>query len=394
MVAAIKSNFDVSSLQGSDASQVGDRAAGWAKVSLVESAAHKTLSRIRAPAAAKMSTTTVAALSLTDATATFARRILQLTPSTDSKRAISNLDCLSSGIGLLLGSAVTIGNGISELNLSKQIGDGEGVRRSRAQIVSGLVSTNASALSLANETAFSSVAAVGLAESAFCGLGAAINIGISGWNIYRCARFLSKIDAILDQRGGGEKERLVNALIFLKERIAPTKEERDGISKEVETLHPDWGPQAKLQEVKKRTLDLAEVKVRQVKRRTCQATAERVLKEVDSHLEALQNPPASEASLKAAKGLIEEVKRQGRKKILLSAIVAVTSALALTALIIGTFFSLGTLPFALYAVSSAIALAILLYPLAAQSLGKSRVEAVKTRAEALVPLTIMNSKSN
>jgi len=389
MVAAVKPNWE--RFPASQDQVRSKSASGCARLSLVEQTAQKTLSRVRHPAGTNLSSQTVTALSLTDLSACLSRHILQLTPSIGPHHPVVNgLDCVSSGIGLLIGSAVTVGHGIADLNKSQTIGDTEGVQRAGTQIASGAVSTNAAALSLASATTVS-LYGLGVAADIFWGVGSVLNLGISGWGIYRAARFRSRIDNYLDSKKLNERERIVKTLEFLKEKVTPTDKEKEAIVREVERLHPKWGPQETLREIKRKVLDLGEVKIRYFKRRTCQSTAEKVLLQVDKHLNRLRRPDCDLAHLAEAKKLIHEVKKQNENKILLSAVILITSLISFTALIIGTFFSLGILPFALYAISSAIALGILLYPLITDNLWKSQSAAIQSRAIALAPLTILTT---
>ena len=370
----------------------GERGPIQARLPLVEQTASKTLNRIRQPAKANLSSKTVTLLSFTDLNASLTRHVLQLVPSVGPNHpSISGLDCLSSGIGILVGSAVTIGNGVADLNKSQQIGDGEGMRRAVTQIGSGAISTSASLLSLIYETTVSTLAVIGVAEDVFFGVGSVVNMTISGWAIYRSACFLSRIDGHLESINLNEKERVVKALEFLKEKIAPTEREKESIVKEIERIYPKWRLQEKITAAKRKILDLAEVKFRYVKRRTGQKTAERILTDVCKHLDRLRSPKSDLFHLASAKELISEVKNQTKKEILINAIVAITSLIAFTALIIGTFFSLGALPFVLYAISSAIALGILLYPLITENLIQFKFAAVESGAVALAPFTVITS---
>ncbi len=220
-----------------------------------------------------------------------------------------------------------------------------------------------------------------------------------------CAQFRSRINAYLEMKQLSDQERVLEALEYLKTKIAPTEEEKEGISREVEALHPDWSPEQKLNVTKRKILNLAEVKIRFIKRRTDQKTAERILLEVDKHIERLQNPvryreelknqltgqedsevkptlvisDIEEKHLAEAKELIAQVMERNKKKIQLSLVVATTSAIAFAALLIGTFLSLGILPLALYMLSSAIALGILLIPFMIEALSRSTNKAMESR---------------
>lgn len=364
----------------------------YRNVPLVPSLVQKTLSRVQEPAGINLSSKVVTSLSLTDATISSLSNSLQLIPSIGSKHSIvQGLRIASSGLGLLIGSAVTVGNGLADFNKSRQVNDCEGMRCARAEIVAGAFAVNSAALSLTEKIAIS-ISALSSASNVLYVLGSLINMGASIYLTQRCISFLSKIDHSLEAKGLSEKERTIRALQFLKSKIILTPEEQEAIEKGVDQLHPKWGPNEKSREVRRRILDRSEVKVRYFKRRTSLPTAIRVLKEIDHHLNQLKGPNCDEKSLKAAQELIEEVKSQSRKRVLLSAVAIATSTVALIGLVLGTFFSLGTLPFVLYAISSVIALLVLLYPMIVDNLYASKIQAMESQAVAFAPVVVVVSK--
>ena len=363
-------------------------------LSLVEPTAQKVLSLRRQDQTAEkdISSKTVAALTVTDLSVSFARNALRVAPGIGPAHPIvQGLGYASSGIGLLLGSTVTIGSNVVKFHKSQKIGDGEGMRQAGSQILSGAITTNAVTLSLFHQIVLSSLAGLGIAANVFFGLGSLVTIGIAGWSIYRSSLFYFKIDGHSDSQHLNEKERVVKTLKFLKEKIAPTEKEKETIVKKIDKLHPNWSLEEKLSAVKQKMVDLAEVKCKYVQRRTSPGMAERVLKEIDNHLERSNNPLSDSKALDAAKELIEAVKKETKKKLLFTTIVAVTSLIALTALILSTFFSLGIVPFVLYTVSSAIALGILVCPLLVDKLAQTRSAAMQDRAQSIAPLVISST---
>ena len=153
----------------------------------------------------------------------------------------------------------------------------------------------------------------------------------------------------------------------------------------------------KAAEVKRKISNLAEVKARYLIRRTNQKTAERLLMDLDKLLWQLRNPEgntvAEATALAAAKNLIKKVLSQNLKSIVIDAIIAGASLIALIAVVIGNFLSLGVLSFALYAISSAIALALLLYPIILDKFRTSRAAAMQA-AISVTPITVIASGSN
>lgn len=359
----------------------------------LEETSLKTLSRIRPQQKAEIASRTVTALSLSDLSITFVRNVLRLIIG-PNHAVIRDLSISSSAIGIVLGSSVTVGNGIANLHKAQAIGDVEGVRRASSRILSGSISTVAAALSFSDIFA-SSIGSLGMATTVFCGLGSIVNLGISGWGIFICAHFRSRISGYLEMKHLSEKERIVKALEFLKGKIAPTEKEKKAIARQVESLHPNWTKQQVEKAIQRKILNLGEMKIRRIKRRTDQKTAERILLEVGKHLERLQDKAAPEKHLVEAKGLISQIMKQNMRKIELTLIVGISSTLAFSALILSTFFSLGILPLALYMLSSAIGLGILLIPLMIDSLSRSKDKALESRrALALTPVTVVTTNIN
>ena len=360
------------------------------RLPLVEPTAQKVLARVQQePIEKSLSSKTVSTLTVTDLSASFARNVLRLAPAFGPTHPlVQGLGYTSSGIGLLLGSTVTIGSNVADLNKAQKIGDGEGMRRAASQIATGVVSINAVTLSLLHDIALSSLSALGIAANVFFGLGSLLTLMLSGWTIYRSACFYFKIDTDMDKQSLNEKERVVQTLKFIKEKITPTESEKAAVIKEVEKLHPNWTVQEKHAAVNQKMIDLIEVKMRYIQRRSSSAISQRLLKEVDQHLEQLKNPLADAKSLAAAKELIEALKTENKKKILFTALVAVASLISFTALVLSIFFSLGTLSLVLYTASSAIALGILLCPLVVEKLAQTRAAAMQNRARSISPLVI------
>lgn len=377
----------------------------YARLPLVEQLAQKTLNRFHHPEGRNLSENMVFGLNATDVSSSFLRHILELIPAFGPKHsAVTGLGGLSSSIGLVMGSTVLVGNGIADFNKSQKIGDVEGAQRAGSQIASGTLLTNASALSLACALSTPSLMGLSIAANVFYGLGSLLTLGVSGWDIYRASLLRSETNAIMGNKNLNEKERVIKTLEFLKNKISPTAKEKEAILKRVEKLHPEWDSSQKLAEVKRKISDLAEVKARYFKRRTNQKMAERLLMEIDKLLWHLRNQEAKAGrhgvdkvgeatALAQAKNLIDKVLRQNLKNIVIDGIIATASLIALCALVIGNFLSMGALSFALYAISSAIALVLLLYPIILEKFMSSR-SAAKHAAMDITPVTVITSGSN
>jgi hypothetical protein len=401
MVDAIGSKLNY--LPGIRRQESSKRSPAYVRLPLVEQLAQKTLNRVRHPEGRNLSESMVYALNATDISSSFIRHILELIPAIGPKHtAVTGLGGLSSSIGLVVGSTVLVGNGIADLNKSQKIGDAEGARRAGSQIASGTLLTNASALSLAYALSTPTLMGLSIAADVFYGLGSLLSLGVSGWSIYRASLLRSRMNAIMGSKNLNEKERVVKTLEFLKDKISPNAKEKEEIVRQVEKLHSEWDSNQKLAEVKRKISDLAEVKARYFIRRTNQKTAERLLVDLDKLLWQLQgtedktesvNKVEEVKALTAAKHLIGKVLRQNLKSIVIDAIIAAASLIALIAVVIGNFLSLGVLSFALYAISSAIALSLLLYPILLDKFRTSRAASMQA-AFAVSPISVITSGSN
>lgn len=396
MVNAVRSKLNY--LPGVRRQESSKSSPSYARLPLVEDLAQKTLNRVRHPEGRNLSESMVYALNATDISSSFIRHILQLIPHVGPKHtAVTGLGGLSSSIGLVIGSSVLVGNGIADLNKSQKIGDLEGARRAGTQIASGTLLTNASALSLAYALSTPTLIGLGIAADVFYGLGSLLSLGVSSWSIYRASLLRSRMNGIMGNTKLNEKERVVKTLEFLKDKISPNAQEKETIARQVEKLHPEWDSSQKAAEVKRKISNLAEVKARYLIRRTNQKTAERLLMDLDKLLWQLRNPEgnkvAESTALAAAKNLIKKVLSQNLKSIVIDAIIAGASLIAFIAVVIGNFLSLGALSFALYAISSAIALALLLYPIILDKFRTSRAAAMQA-AISVTPITVVASGSN
>lgn len=361
------------------------------KVSLVDSIARKAVQQSQERFNVHLSENTITALSITDGSASLIRNILRSLPFVDAKNSIVNgLGHLSSAIGLVLGSIVTVESGCVDLRHYSHIQDGEGQRRASIQIVAGMLATNGSALRLTKAIASVGIG-VSYAADALCGIGAIVSMGLSGLEMYRCAMFCSRMDGYLNTQDMSERERVIKALEFLKQKISLTEQERQMIIDKVESSSSKLSASTKKSLIDRKLIDLAEVKINYIKRRTNKYIAERLVSELDKHLSALRDPCAQSGQILAARQFVEEIKRASKKRMLILAIVGITSAIAFTAFLAGTVFSLGTLPFILYAISASISLIMILYPMLSFNLRKETIDAMKENAVTLAPTTMIET---
>jgi hypothetical protein len=325
-------------------------------------------------------------LSVTEVSISVARRVTGVVWKTlygDTRLNPADLPLghVTSGIGFVLGAFVTVPTGVMELNTSYQNQDGEGTRRSIAKVALGLLVSAGSALSLATLVD----ASVAPFSSPFFFVAVGLSIMLSSLTLYRCATFLSKIDSSL----GEGKEDYKAALQFLKGKIAPTAEEKAKIEtecsewadseldrileeklkyfqsqfgdttvtkEEIAALNTaytelEWGSISakKEKKIEERLKALTDVKTQYLTRRTSPAAVKKLVEGIRLGLDA--------------KTLVSAFKVEVQMKISDTGFSLLISSIVLTALILGTFFSMGTIPTALFLVTSGCSLLKLIYPI-------------------------------
>jgi hypothetical protein len=127
-------------------------------------------------------------------------------------------------------------------------------------------------------------------------------------------------------------------------------------------LHPNWDTHLQDNLIERKILDFAEVKMNYVKRRTDEKVAERILQEVDTHLNLLTRLKTNSAHLNGARKLIEDVKSANKKKILFSAMTTAIATIGTIALFMTTFPLLGSLSLILYTIASTLSFLMLVSP--------------------------------
>ncbi|MBI5273362.1 MAG: hypothetical protein HY861_05200 [Chlamydiia bacterium] len=351
------------------------------KISLIkEKIPEHAFERVRPPAPVSLAGRAITGLSLTEGAVSFARNVIKAGSLASSRSwSMVGTGYLTAGIGLFLTGAVRTRGALHKFRHAELIGDGEGKRRAQMNLATGILSTNASALALVHSIAPVTIASLSAVTDALFGIGSLASIAVAGVGMYRSVIFRSRLNKVLEQKASlhsltsprEERKNLIKALEFLKEKAIPTQEEVAELIKAVKSEHPEWGVSAQETEVRKKLINLAEVKINYMRRRTSQKAAEMIIHQMPALLERLRREDASPAEMSQARILVKGVLAENRKKTILLAIAILLSALAFTALILGTFFSFGTLPVILYTVTSGIGLLMALYPLVVDSLRKT-----------------------
>lgn len=225
------------------------------------------------------------------------------------------------GLGLGLGS-YEIKKARESYFHAKEISDKETIQRAQARFFSGTIITSGALISLVEKVSqifTTSVAPIcALWADIFFGIGAVFAMGMSGLGIYRCARFLSR----LNQQKSSE-----STLQFL-----------------LETATTKW----KNGETQEQFMRRAEAKMNYFKRRASSRAYQLLVVYRKSKGEALEE-------------LIQETRSETKKKIVLFSISLIAAAVALTAIFLGVFVSSGPAPFVLFAVSSSVYLGLGFY---------------------------------
>ncbi|HSX37909.1 MAG TPA: hypothetical protein VLE95_03670 [Chlamydiales bacterium] len=334
----------------------------------IENIAHNTLTRVHQPSQGKLSSKVITTASVIGSSVSLTRRILQIIPmlgiGPPREVVVAHLGRYSSVQGVVLSSLVTIPKTLGDVSSLKQIGDVEGLHLAGTSFVRSTLSVHGSAIGLLqNVLSFSFSTAAKIALDGLSGIGSLLGLMVPCLKMSRRAQFHWQLDQILKDPSLMQKGRIHKALEFLKDEVVPKAEEKEAVIQEINRLYSAWGPQAKGRKIRKKIEDLAVVKFNGVKRRIGQKAAERLLKELDVHLETLQQSLVSTENLRAAEEFINDIRNQSVKKILSSAITLATSLIAFTGLVIGTFFSLGALPYILYGISTAISWIVFIYPI-------------------------------
>jgi len=249
-----------------------------------------------------------------------------------------------------------------------EIGDDEGRRRAEARILSGGIVSTATVSYLTGRVcdslglASASATALGAASILF-GVGSVLSMGTSAVSAVRCYRFNERLNEYLENPHLNEAQRLEGALRFLKDALIITPEEKIALEKRIEKEHPEWSVEERADGLKKKLTDLAETKVKYLKRRTSNKSIQLIFEKSDPLLAKLAHESTRAEGVKEASELVATVKRENRKKMILFLLAFLASTLCFIAMIATTVFSAGLAPFIIYTIAGAISLGLGIYTL-------------------------------
>ncbi len=269
-----------------------------------------------------------------------------------------------SSIGLFLG-VNDIHSGYTDYQKALTIQDSEGKGRAVGRLLCGSVSATGSSLVLGGKIVCSAGIAGGtalmvVAERLF-GLGSAIAMGIAGVGLVRCHRFYSKLNGPVKENSVSESLRCFDALEYLKNSLGVSVKERGEIVQKIQLEHPDSSVEAKEEMVVRKIFDQTEVKMKHLKRRSSQKALFMILDRVEPILAKLLDPKQKEVGIVEARQLLDDLKKETRKKVLLYVIVLIAAMIGLAGFIAACFLTAGSLPFILSGTSTAIYLGLLIH---------------------------------
>ncbi len=308
----------------------------------------------------------LAGMRVADDTLSLVRNILFALPAIGPKDPIVSHLGYYAGIFWSFFSLRELDGGKIELKRSQAIGDAEGQRRAETRLLSGAILSAGSLAYLTgklSETFVSTAPASALSSisSTFFGLGSVVAIGSSALGAVRCERFNNRLTEYLENRSLTEVQRMQGALQFLKDSIIVTQEERSELIAEIGRKHPEWTPEQKELLLKQKMVDLTEVKVKYMKRRTSNKSLYLILTKVDDLLAMLSNPNTADQGIKESLQLIHTIQGENRLKLSLYMLGLIASTLSFVGMVIMFFMSAGTIPFVFYSVAGIIYLTMTLY---------------------------------
>lgn len=325
---------------------------------------------------------------ISENTLSLTRDVIRSIPEFGPEHALAHNLAFPAG-AIWAGFAVReVKGGYADYNRAVEIGDKEGKNRAVGRLSTGTLGMFGAGFFLAGKTA-SSTGAAALATGALSligdvcfGVGSVVGMGLSSLGIYRCHTFKKRLNEY-DQNPQLSKEQQVRgSLEFLRDLLVITQEERLELVQKIDQEHPKATDEEKAELLKKGLADLAEVKVKYLKRRTSNKSLELILTQVEPILSKLQNPETKEEAIREADELIRSVKKETNWKIALYTIGLIASIISFVAVILADIFSLGTLPFIISGVASVIFLMLTAYNFTLQ-LMKKEPESVGPQMEPL-----------
>ena len=264
----------------------------------------------------------------------------------------------------LFNGAIWLGLGVSDLytgaqdlQSAREIDDQEGALRAKARIWSarsvwvgaafdvGTRITNLASSAPVVQTVSQSLEIV---ATNFFGWSSLIGIAMALLSFFRCYQFRNRL--LIDYLDGGgalarsDNQKIQAAVKYLQDQVAIAPEDREKIRSEI--LQAGKVSQDSVdQELDRRVSQLAQKKIAYFKRRASLKAARLVL---------AASKPGTTLTLEQAKTLIQEVLKQGEKKMILNAVTVLAAIIGLMAFGLGSFANLQTVAMILYGTSTGI----------------------------------------
>lgn len=326
---------------------------------------------------------------IADDTLSVTRNILCALPSVGADSPIvSNLGFIAGSLWAFF-AVREVEGGVVDIVRAQEIEDREGARRAGARIVSGGIVSTASVGYLTGKV-FETVHLTNAASTAFSfcnilfGLGAILAMGSSFLGWLRCYRFEGRLREYLEHPTLPEVQKFQGALRFLKETLAVTPEEIAHIRHEVDLANPQMSTEDREKLIEKKITDLAETKVKYLKRRTSIKSLQLIANKVDSILVKIHDEKTSIEGIKEATELLKTIQNENSTKMALFTMSFVAATICFAAMLVMQFIT-GALGFILYGIGSTIYLGLSIYSYAGMCLPKQNIENLPAEQNAHLP---------
>jgi hypothetical protein len=199
------------------------------------------------------------------------------------------------------------------------------------------------------------------AANVLFGLGSLLAMSAASLGALRCHRFNNRLNLYLENPNLTHVEKFRGALQYLKDAVSVTPEERKQMQSEIEKNHPDWSLEQKEKLLHQKIVDLTEVKVKYLKRRTSNKSLRLILTQANTLLEKLSHPETQAEGIKETAVILHKIQKENRVKMALFIAGFIAALISFSAMLTMTFLSAGALPFVLYGIAGTIYLAISIY---------------------------------
>lgn len=305
--------------------------------------------------------------SISENTLSLARDVMRSIPTIGPNHPLPHNLAFPAGI-IWSGFAVReVKGGWNDYKRAETIGDGEGRRRAVGRMTTGSLGAAGSAVFLAGKAALSAGAAASAitvlsftADITF-GIGSVVGMGLSSLGIYRCVTFKNRLDEYYKNPKLTKEEQIQGTLEFLRDLLAVTPEERTELAEKIAEENPSMGPQERGELLEQKLMNLAETKVKFLKRRTSNKSLQLILTQVEPLLLQLKDPATKAKAMIEAEVFIQSIRKETNWKMALYITGLVASIISLVGVILSNVVSLGTAPFIIMGIASTIFLLITAY---------------------------------